>query len=96
LHAFDNEQTGHMLIKASSVDGKRVLLEFSDDGSGIPAENVPRIFDPFFTTKLGQGGSGLGLNICYNIVTSILNGQISVFSEVGSGTRFILDLPLSI
>ncbi|AZP11919.1 ATP-binding protein [Undibacterium parvum] len=96
LHAFEGEQIGNMLIKASSIDGKRVLLEFSDDGSGIPAENLTRIFDPFFTTKLGQGGSGLGLNICYNIVTSILNGQISVHSEVGAGTRFSLDLPLSI
>ncbi|MFZ6751580.1 tetratricopeptide repeat-containing sensor histidine kinase [Undibacterium sp. Ren11W] len=96
LHAFENDQVGNMLIKANTVDGKRVLLEFSDDGSGIPTENLTRIFDPFFTTKLGQGGSGLGLNICYNIITSILNGKISVHSEVGSGTRFTLDLPLSI
>lgn len=96
LHAFENDQTGNMLIKASVLDSQRVLLEFSDDGSGIPVENLKRIFDPFFTTKLGQGGSGLGLNICYNIVSSILNGQISVDSEVGSGTRFTLDLPLAI
>ena len=43
---------------------------------------------------MGQGGSGLGLSVSYNIVTSILDGQISVHSVVGAGTTFVLDLPL--
>lgn len=51
---------------------------FEDDGQGIPAENLPRIFDPFFTTKLGRGGTGLGLNIVYTIVTGVLGGAIRV------------------
>ena len=55
---------------------------------------MSRIFDPFFTTKLGQGGSGLGLSISYNIVTSLLGGQISVASSP-AGTVFTLDLPLT-
>ena len=55
---------------------------------------MSRIFDPFFTTKLGQGGSGLGLSISYNIVTSLLGGQISVHSAPG-GTTFTLELPLT-
>lgn len=83
-----------MSINASQVDGQRVLIVFSDNGVGIPEENQKRIFDPFFTTKLGQGGSGLGLNICYNITTSILHGQLSVKSSLGAGTSFYLDLPL--
>ncbi|MFZ6679844.1 ATP-binding protein [Undibacterium sp. Tian12W] len=94
LHAFDKRQAGHMEINVSTVDGERVLIVFSDDGEGIPEENQKRIFDPFFTTKLGQGGSGLGLNICYNITASILHGQLSVKSSLGSGTSFYLDLPL--
>ncbi|MBC3910016.1 tetratricopeptide repeat-containing sensor histidine kinase [Undibacterium umbellatum] len=94
LHAFDKRQSGQMSINASQVDGQRVLIVFSDNGVGIPEENQKRIFDPFFTTKLGQGGSGLGLNICYNITTSILHGQLSVKSSLGAGTSFYLNLPL--
>ena len=95
LHAFDTGTSGTMLLRATlHVDG-RVLIEFSDDGGGIPAEHLGRIFDPFFTTKLGQGGSGLGLSISYNIVTSLLGGHIMVDSAPQHGTCFKLDLPLT-
>ncbi|XLZ72402.1 tetratricopeptide repeat-containing sensor histidine kinase [Massilia sp. SR12] len=94
LHAFDGREGGQMRLVASTPVQGRVLVIFSDDGGGIAAENLTRIFDPFFTTKLGQGGSGLGLSISYNIVTSLLGGHISV--ESGSaGTTFTLDLPLT-
>jgi signal transduction histidine kinase len=93
LHAFDQRESGSMrLVAQLHVEG-RVLISFSDDGGGIAPENLSRIFDPFFTTKLGQGGSGLGLSISYNIVTTLLGGQISVVSSKG-GTTFSLDLPL--
>jgi signal transduction histidine kinase len=65
-----------------------------DDGIGIPPNVLPKIFDPFFTTKLGQGGSGLGLNIVHNMVFGILGGRIAAESSTESGTRFILTLPL--
>jgi hypothetical protein len=52
------------------------------------------LFDPFFTTRMGQGGSGLGLKITYNIVTTLLGGSIRVESGPGQGTAFIVDLPL--
>ena len=94
LHAFSPGQPGHMVLSASTPVEGRVLIAFSDDGNGIPAEHLGRIFDPFFTTKLGQGGSGLGLSISYNIVTSLLGGQISVAGCAGGGTCFTLDLPL--
>ena len=94
LHAFDKGCTGMMTIKVMQPDPQRVLLYFSDNGSGIPEENLKRVFDPFFTTKLGQGGSGLGLHICYNIVTSVMRGQLTVKSKLGVGTTFTLDCPL--
>ncbi|MCU6434250.1 GAF domain-containing protein [Undibacterium sp. Jales W-56] len=96
LHAFDLRGPGKLRISATRPDPQRVVIQFADNGAGIPEENLKRIFDPFFTTKLGQGGSGLGLNICYNIVNSILHGQITVKSVPGEGTSFYLDLPLEV
>ncbi|MBV7539029.1 GAF domain-containing protein [Duganella sp. sic0402] len=103
LHAFggkdgnsgnNGSSGGSMWLRAHApVDG-RVQLSFRDNGSGIAPEHMSRIFDPFFTTKLGQGGSGLGLSISYNIVTSLMGGQISVHSA-RDGTTFTLDLPLT-
>ncbi len=95
LHAFDGKSDGLMQIVAREAPNQRLLFEFYDDGVGIPEENIKRIFDPFFTTKLGQGGSGLGLNISYNIVTELLGGQISVHSTLMQGTCFLIDLPLT-
>ncbi|WGG49052.1 ATP-binding protein [Rugamonas sp. DEMB1] len=93
LHAFSRERPGRMWLSASTPLEGRVQVAFRDDGGGIAPEHLTRIFDPFFTTKLGQGGSGLGLSISYNIVTSLLGGQIHVSSS-GHGTTFTLDLPL--
>ncbi|CUI08342.1 ATP-binding protein [Janthinobacterium sp. CG23_2] len=95
LHAFAPGHSGHMQLTASMPAEGRVLVEFHDNGGGIRSEHLGRIFDPFFTTKLGQGGSGLGLSISYNIVTSLLGGQITVVSSAQDGTSFVLDLPLT-
>ncbi|MFZ6819931.1 sensor histidine kinase [Undibacterium sp. Ji22W] len=96
LHGFDGRENGELVLTAriDPNDKRFVQIQFSDNGAGIQAQNLDKIFDPFFTTKFGQGGSGLGLNICYNIVSGLLRGQISVQSEVGVGTRFVLLLPL--
>lgn len=93
LHAFDGRANGHIKLTARPTTDGRVTVVFADDGGGIAPEHLSRIFDPFFTTKLGQGGSGLGLSISYNIVTSLLGGQIGVASSP-LGTTFTLDLPL--
>lgn len=66
-----------------------------NDGKGIPAENLSKIFDPFFTTKRGQGGSGLGLNIVYNLVTQKLNGIIQVENSLGVGSKFVMKFPIT-
>jgi ligand-binding sensor domain-containing protein/signal transduction histidine kinase len=95
LHAFD-ARGGRMRLVAAVPEPGRVRIEFRDDGRGIPPDHLARIFDPFFTTRMGQGGTGLGLNIAYTIVTSLLGGSIRVESAPGEGAAFILDLPLEV
>jgi ligand-binding sensor domain-containing protein/signal transduction histidine kinase len=96
LHAFDDGREGQIDLSASLLANGKVEIRFRDNGVGIKDEDLAHIFDPFFTTKLGQGGSGLGLNISYNIVTSLLEGQIRVETTIGRGTTFILELPLKV
>jgi len=76
------------------MDGDHVLIGVKDSGIGMSGEVQKRTFDPFFTTK-GTRGSGLGLSICYGIV-SRHNGDIKVNSEIGRGTTFTIRLPLSL
>jgi signal transduction histidine kinase/tetratricopeptide (TPR) repeat protein len=94
LHAFGTRRGGTMHLQAQVLQNAQVEVRFSDDGVGIAAENLKRIFDPFFTTKLGQGGSGLGMSISYNIVTSLFEGYLEVESAPGQGSCFIVRLPL--
>ncbi|MET3108236.1 signal transduction histidine kinase/tetratricopeptide (TPR) repeat protein [Oxalobacteraceae bacterium GrIS 2.11] len=94
LHAFEGRTNGCLKISATVLATRHIQLEFSDNGHGIAAENLGKIFDPFFTTKLGFGGNGLGLSISYNIVKSILRGEISVTSEMGTGTTFTINIPM--
>jgi ligand-binding sensor domain-containing protein/signal transduction histidine kinase len=92
LHAFEGPG-GSMVLEAALHEGG-VRIVFRDDGRGIPQGDLARIFDPFFTTRMGQGGTGLGLNITWNIVTTLLGGSVRVESGQGRGTAFILELPL--
>ena len=95
IHGFDGRKTGRICIEAEKPAGDgQLVLKIRDDGNGIPADILPRIFDPFFTTRLGQGGSGLGLNIVHNVVFGVLGGRINVESVPGEGTCFTLVLPL--
>ena len=73
-------------------EGEGVSVEVRDTGHGIPAEIRERIFDPFFTTKEVGRGTGLGLAVCYGIVTEH-GGRIAVDSTVGRGTVFRISLP---
>jgi signal transduction histidine kinase len=68
-------------------------VEISDTGVGIPKNIQSKIFDPFFTTKHVGQGTGLGLNITYNIIKQH-NGNITVRSEPGEGTTFTISLPI--
>jgi two-component system NtrC family sensor kinase len=79
---------------ATREEAGAVRIAISDSGGGIPPENIKRIFDPFFTTKEVGKGTGLGLAIAYDIVVNKHGGSIDVSSEVGSGTTFIITLPV--
>ncbi len=72
-----------------------VLLEFSDNGPGMPEDVRKRIFEPFYTTKPVGQGTGLGLSVAYMIITNRHQGSIEVRSTPGQGTTFIIRLPLA-
>jgi two-component system NtrC family sensor kinase len=88
------DKTGEIKISTAHIDSK-VEIRISDTGCGIPEENLNRIFDPFFTTKEVGSGTGLGMNIAYNIVKKH-NGDIRVESMVDKGTTFIITIPVEV
>ncbi len=84
---------GELLIKTSDSNGE-IAIEIADSGSGIDQKNLKQIFDPFFTTKQPGKGTGLGLAVCYGIVTAH-GGKIEVSSNDKSGTTFCVVLPVN-
>jgi two-component system NtrC family sensor kinase len=91
-NAIDAMPIGGQLRIVSSKNGEKVCVEVSDNGAGIPVENVAKIFEPFFTTKEVGKGTGLGLAVCYGILTEH-GGTLDVQSTVGVGTTFTISLP---
>ncbi len=85
------EKQGEIRIATRAVDGY-VEIAISDTGLGIPEEDVSSIFDPFFTTKEVGQGTGLGLNVVYNIIEKH-HGSVDVESTVGVGTTFTIRIP---
>jgi signal transduction histidine kinase len=94
-HAYDSGDNGTICFSISQLP-EHLNFEYTDDGKGIAPENIGKIFDPFYTTKRGQGGSGLGLHIVYNLVTQKLQGTITCESQVGVGTKFMMQIPLTV
>ena len=86
------EKNGEIKIITKSVNS-HVNIIISDTGSGISKENIRRIYDPFFTTKEVGKGTGLGLNVVYNIIEKH-KGKIDVESEIGKGTTFSISIPV--
>jgi signal transduction histidine kinase len=93
VHGFPEGRSGHLELAVSCPAEGEVRLICSDDGVGIPAEDLSKVFDPFFTTRRSKGSTGLGLHIVFNLVASSLQGQIEVTSAVGCGTTFTVTLP---
>jgi signal transduction histidine kinase len=92
IHGYKDKENGEMLIDISKVNGS-LVFRYKDDGDGISEENRKKIFEPFFTTNRSQGGSGLGMNIVYNLVTQTIGGNIECISEPGKGVEFIISFP---
>jgi two-component system NtrC family sensor kinase len=84
---------GHINIGAHQEKKDQVTIVISDDGCGIPKEDLTRIYEPFFSTKTGKGGTGLGLSITYGLVQEI-GGTIHAESELDKGTRFKIIIPI--
>ncbi|MGD9160917.1 MAG: response regulator [Desulfobacteraceae bacterium] len=86
------EKNGEIKIVTRKVDNYINIL-ISDNGAGISKENISKIFDPFFTTKEFGKGTGLGLNVVYNIIKKH-KGKIDVDGEPGKGTTFTISIPV--
>jgi signal transduction histidine kinase len=92
-HAFADETSGNlMIVLLKSKDGK-VALTIKDDGCGMDQHILDNIFEPFFTTKRNSGGTGLGMNIVYNIISKKLQGTIKIESTPEHGASFHIILP---
>lgn len=92
IHAWDEGQSGQMHITVHETPAS-IELRFVDDGRGLAADVLPMIFDPFYTTRRGDGGSGLGLHIVFNLVHQTLQGQIKASSTLGAGLQFDISIP---
>jgi len=91
-HGYGDKKEGCITLEATEQAGYYSVI-YKDDGKGIPKDNIERIFDPFFTTSRGSGGTGLGLYVVYNIVTTNLNGSIDCISEDNHGVKFHIVIP---
>ena len=80
---------------STAMAGESAVIRISDNGCGVPEENLSKLYDPFFTTKEVGRGTGQGLAITHSILVDKHGGDISVRSEVGVGTEFTLRLPIA-
>jgi two-component system, NtrC family, sensor kinase len=91
-NAIDAMPNGGKLCFKAYKQTHRIIIEVKDTGIGISSEDLPKIFEPFFTTKEVGKGTGLGLAVCYGIITEH-GGRLSVRSTLGKGTTFMMYLP---
>jgi signal transduction histidine kinase len=94
IHGFDEGQNAGIIKINVQMNENNLHIEYSDNGKGIAPENLEKIFEPFFTTHRAHGGSGLGMYICYNIVSTKLQGTITCESTLGKGVVFKIDFPI--
>ncbi len=92
-NALQAVEPGGRIEAAARAEGDTLEILISDNGCGIPPENMEKLFNPFFTTKPPGQGTGLGLSLCHNLVEG-MKGQICVESVVGRGSTFTVRLPL--
>ena len=94
-HGFgDGSRPGSIHIVVTQPRPGWLQIEYSDDGAGLNDEVAAHIFEPFYTTRRGQGGTGLGMFLCYNIVVVQLGGSIHCSGSLGKGIRFDIRIPV--
>nr|WP_250885612.1 two-component regulator propeller domain-containing protein [Shewanella jiangmenensis] len=95
IHAYPDGKEGKLELNIRQTENG-IEIDYRDDGCGMNEEIQQHIFHPFYTTKRGKGGSGLGMNIVYNLVHQVLGGDIQLYTAPGEGARFVITLPASI
>jgi signal transduction histidine kinase len=95
IHAFKGRESGLIKIKTQQ-NSKHVTINYSDNGNGMTPEVLERLYEPFFTTNREGGGSGLGMNIVYNLTVQKLGGKMNVRSQPGQGVHFTFEFPLEL
>jgi signal transduction histidine kinase len=93
VHGFDSKPHGIVMLQAEVIPDGLLRLFVRDNGVGMSEEIRARVFDQFFTTKQQRGGSGVGLALCRKLVEETLSGSITVESEEGNGSQFIITIP---
>jgi signal transduction histidine kinase len=93
IHGFEFKTKGTIKIDITRNE-KQLIINYEDDGKGLPEGTLEQHFDAFFTTRRGKGGSGLGTHIMYNLVTQTLRGEIEAFSKVHQGLRYHITIPM--
>ena len=91
IHGYKEEDEGLITITVDENEQNLTCI-YKDNGKGIPAENQPKVFEAFFTTDKKEG-TGLGMNITYNLVTQKLGGEISLWSDTNKGVEFTIIIP---
>ncbi|MDF1880729.1 PAS domain S-box protein [Sulfurimonas sp. MAG313] len=94
LHAFDKDIENKTIKIRGFIEEEYLHLIYEDNGRGIDKKHIDKIFNPFFTTKLGQGGSGLGLHIVYNLIHHKLQGDI-ICTNTTPGVKMQIYIPMS-
>lgn len=95
MHGFIDNKNNEIQFDIVS-QGKLVIITYTDNGQGVENAIKGKIFDPFVTSKRGQGASGLGMHLVYNLATQALGGRIILDTESDNRTRFVISLPNNI
>ncbi len=93
-HAFPVEIRNAAISFSAAREGDRVAFIYADNGVGMKEDVLNRLFEPFFTTSRTSGGTGIGMYILYNLITSELGGEISVESEPMKGMKIRIVVPV--
>lgn len=86
-HGFEGRNQGIITLRVA-ITNDVITMSYQDNGIGMSDQAISNVFEPFYTTKRGQGGTGLGMHIVYNLVTQSLGGEIQYDSTCQSGAKF--------